>query len=734
MTAAKFLLNDAAKALESGGLLEGLHALVSAATLLRDDKATDELGSIRQAYELLLKYFAAGADDPERDSNVENFFRRAYRQLAALRRRQKLVAEPEGYFAQCHKLAAPYIPADGNLADGLQAILSEAASPLSDEALDAVFATCWTAPLLTQTAARDIERWLLPSAAPSAPEAAAKLVAVSALTLSSLHFCDTEKLALWARMLHTLYAEPSTYKGIYFIHLKVRALVALAFSLIRHGASAAVLGKLQPLIATLEDSAEAMDHVELLQMQLLISLETKSIQRSLEETIIPGFMKHLHPHTMSTDSQSDDEPALLDMNEEWQDEASEERQELSAAMRQIENWQAEGADLYVGAFTHMKHRFPFFSHAANWFVPFMQSHPGLQGVDTKDRLAQLILRGAHLCDSDRYSVVLAMGSAGKLRDKTKGFVNRWEPRLQEFISQNDDVIGADEEVSVAVVLRYYLQNFFRFSHTFLHHSDFVNPFKLNLLLTDCESFSFIRHSASRCRRVADYAFKVKNYGMAAPLYAAIAPDRRTAESFEREGYALEQTGHVEDAADRYRKAADMVPQPSYWLCCREADCQRKLGLYPEASTLYLQAADMKDRPYRLLLRAADCLMRLSRFGEAARLLYEADYKQPHDPTIVRPLAWCELQNHHYEKAEKHYAILLTGEDATCSDWLNAGHVALLDSRLSEALKRYGMSAKKQQKLTGLLDPDTDLLIARGIHVATLRLVRDVLAANHPGLP
>lgn len=695
-----YLLSDARKSLTDHRLLSALESLRGLATLLHATTAADEAGSLLDSYQLLLNYMTLGAEDPQRAKMYQGFDRRAW-ELCDLLDRKGLLTN-----TTCHYTTSLRTLQQLRGEDLTPATILSGTLPPRD-----IFDALWLSDAWSSEDEASVFGFLHDKDIPSH----LKALALSAITLSALQFFDIAKY----RQLLGAAQRPDPL-------LRVRALVGLVFIHMAHPGRPMRYPDIEAQLSLMSDNLQFKAEIELIQMQLFLSLETKRIERDLREEIIPQMMKrinHLRLDRSLGIEELKEKLSASELNPEWENNGKSSK--LADSMKEYMRLQERGADMYLGSFKMLKQRFPFFNVAANWFYPFTLSHPDISKAACNNDTLRLLLRGVSLCDTDKYCFAFMAEMFNKLPSGMQLGGKDIGDLLQEMKARHDEDNPTipDAQADFKAELRSYVQAFYRFCHLYTHRESFANPFRLNPLLIDYTPFDRLLADNDYIARMADFAFTDKAYALALNLFERIPQDQRTAAQCQKLGYCYEDTRRTSDAIHAYELANALRPS-SEWTLQHLAACHRLAGNYQEALLYYTELSKLRPENTLVALRQAECLIHLDRHEEAFKYLFKADYLSPDNGQSTRALAWCSLLTHKYEQAERYY-IKILGDNPTPSDWLNAGHAAWLQGNIREAIHRYS-HALPGESPEKFLDADRALLLSAGLTAQDLSLMTDAV--------
>lgn len=689
---------DAEKALSENRFLDALNAIGGMLSSVGSWEQQEELSDLKESYGMLLDCMARGMEDPERGRLLGQFMRRAC-DLSGEAARSFLLRDPQSghYAATWHTLQR------------MQGPLAVAELPQSSCSFRHLFDCTWTS-----------GRWAAADAAAAReivdgthfPEAG-KCLFLSAATLAALSFFDPAKAEF---LLHCTQTESPV--------LRARALAGAALVCVKHAGRLRFYPEIGMLASLMADDPKFAEALFALQTQLLLSLETKKIEKSLREEILPEVMKNM-PRFKFGKSVGIDEMAgkigEMELNPEW--DADGKPSKLGKKMRELAEMQQRGADVFMASFSMMKQKFPFFSVAANWFHPFSPDHPDLRDTfKGRNALFLQFLAGGNLCDSDKYSFGLMLAGmpaaqAEMLQGQLQGAFEAGGQAVQE----------AAGPLSLRHHLRIYVQDLYRYFKLFRHADPHDDPFRLNLLLTDCKPFAAVLSSEDRLQALADFAFAEKSYGHALHLYALLPSRSLTAEDYQKMGYCHQQEKDFAKAADAYERA-NLLQAGSRWTLRQLGNCHYALGHLDLALRYYEELERLMPEDTALLLRIGECHIRAGEYEEALGSLFKADYLAPDVPGTVRALAWCSLLAGRQEQCHRYYDKLLA-LTPTPADCLNAGHAAWLRGDVPAAVGLYRRSLKAEGKDFAPADffaEDAEILLRQGKTEEELRLMVDIL--------
>ncbi len=712
------LYDDCRRALSERRLLDAIRALEGILSLSDDWQSATALAEVRESYLLLLDYFRQGAVDEQRNVLVGRFTSataeiadRLYHRFL-LQDASCLLGRTAATLERLRMAAWP------ELLTRLESLPVEPFTAERALLLQHCFESLFISGICTPGEAGRLTRAVCGGELPVED----RCLLVSAATLSLLSVFDATKLHF---LLDIAFADAAAVPPM----VQVRAEVGFVFGLIRHNDRLKGCPELLARLELLADEPAVRRSLADLQIIFYLTLETKRIEKSLREEIMPEMVKGTRNLRLDKSIGLDElQERLEEFNPEWKDTRMSEQ--LQRKMAEIAALQAKGADIYMGTFSHLKHKFPFFASAANWFYPFTFRHPQVDGRFRRNSAFQRLLHHGALCDSDQYSFCFLFSSmSAALQGGPAGVAGSMDEMLSQLAGQTGD--AAEQETAVdpleqaTVLRRMYVQDFYRFVKLFHGCDRSLDPFLENLTLADYAPLGRCLSDEAVLHDFATFCFGEKQWEQA--LFYLEKLTAPTAEVFQKQGYCLLRLQRTAEAAACLEKANLLKPS-SPWTLRQLATCHRRLGNYAQAAAYYEELGQLKPEETAHLLRQAECYIKTERYEDAFRTLYKADYLMDDSDKPLRALAWCSLLTRQPEKAETYYARLLAASP-TATDYLNAGHTAWALENTAEAVRRYreGLKLEGQvQAAPDFLTADAEVLRLYGKTLLDIRLMTDVL--------
>ncbi len=628
-----------------------------------------ELSGIIATYDALLDYFNQGAEDAERD--------RVYRQLvghALLIADRCTIAthaakEMPYYTAQCKTVRREslhvyqlQLEAFGDSIRGIHNVEEMKQLAMAhDRQLSGLFTDLWTGSVWDAATAAEADKLLLSSSIMEGDQC----TIVSAVTLSLLRMFDPLKLLF----LCDAYYHPKAM-------VNTRALVGIVIICYCWADRIGYYGEVEARLALLADDPVFAAQVCDVILQFTRSADTEEIDRKMREEIIPGLMKNPKLRRMPGITKEDAD----DINPNWEQWMHESG--LEESMREITEWQMEGADVNMSTFSQLK-RYPFFYTISNWFRPFDMWQADMLGImgipnDNSNPMAKMILQSNFMCDSDKYSFCYAIREIPQMqRDAMMAQLEEQNTAMKENADMPD--LKRLSKQTTQSLIRQYVQNLYRFFKLFPNVQEFDDPFHPFTYCIDSDNplYGCVTADSERLFKLIGLNIKRKDYWLAINYFSLLEewhPDCMEATQLQQLGLCHQKVSLYEEAIEAYVKA-DILQPDSYWTVLHLAQCYRADNDLANALKYYEIAEGMKPDNLSLTFHIAEILREVGEFEEALPRLHKIDYHHPESLKSVRLLAECSLFAHKYEQAAKYYERMMTEhvEELTDTDWRYAGY-------------------------------------------------------------
>lgn len=707
--------------LSQGRLHEAITMLKSISEKKMLWEVTDRITRVEEAYRYMLRYAMEGVEDPHRDviyNNIKNDLRMLYDRLTRL---VNIQSSATLYYTT---LRAGNVPAvadacssyrkllHGNDAFSIAAGVSQGVSSVELESAETtLFESVW----VNFPYSGDDENALNALMGDASIPAHVKILVISALMLGSMEFFDSRR----SLVLANVYASEASGEQI-----RMTALTALLLSLYVNR-SKEFPPELSARISVLRDMASWRQDIKTVYLELIRTRDTERITTKLRDEIVPEMIK-MKPEIdkrIKADFEQGVDPSELEENPEWQDFL--ESSGIADRMKELSEIQEEGGDVLMGTFSQLK-SYPFFYNPANWFRPFYADSPVVAQLgDDTNVLGELIAQSFFMCDSDKYSFVLAFASMPETQRNMM---------ISQIKAQNinaAEIQNASLNLSTDTrknVVNKYVQNLYRFFRLFRRRSDFKDPFASEINLIDVKPLQSDFMEDSTLQLVGEFYFKHQYYKEAFGVFnlreAHIFPD---ATLYQKLGYCQQRLGNTESAI-KYYEQSELLTGNSLWTTKRLAAAHKQMGNFKEALEYYNRLDAMQPDKFATSLNIGQCQMALGQYAEASKAFYKAHYLDERSEKPMRLLAWALLMQKDLDASQGIYDKILNTMTTQPLDYLNRGHVALVKGDFRTAINFYNKfvaaSPGGWPDFIREMSDDSSHLVGLGVDEGILPLVTD----------
>jgi tetratricopeptide (TPR) repeat protein len=544
---------------------------------------------------------------------------------------------------------------------------------------------------------------------------------VSAITLSSFRTWQVEKLS---------YLMDFYEKGEE--QVMERALSGLILNLHYYNGRVALYPEILSRITGLNKDKRFREYCRLIILQTIRSRETENLSRKLQEEILPKVAR-LRPRIEEKLDLDNILPKDKneDKNPDWEEMFSD-SEDIFKTMEELTKLQMEGADVYMSAFSNLKH-FDFFKDFQNWFIPFYPDHEVVNEIFKDEilgpgtnELSEGLYKTPFICNSDKYSLLLNLKY---LPSQQKSMMLKvFKMELEGLQQLEDDEKGADPYRMFRINVTQYLQDFYRFFKLSPYKKEFEDIFTGKLDIYNSEFFSLLDNSAEAEAGLADYFFSKNYYTDALSLFLKqLKVKSDDPQLYEKIAFCYQQDENYEEALKFYRRAELIERKP--WTLKKIGLCLRRLGRKEEALDYYLQAGTLEPDNMHTAIMTGHCYLDLHDYDEALKYYFRVEYNDPGNIKILRPIAFCYLALGRFEDSEKYYERLSTAK-LNAHDYINKGHLALCKGNKKEAVDYYKFSITSgeitREEFISIFEEDRQLLISLGVNRDDLPILLDYL--------
>jgi hypothetical protein len=488
---------------------------------------------------------------------------------------------------------------------------------------------------------------------------------VSAVSLSCSVFMVPEKIGLLLRL----------FKSAGSCSVRERAFVGFVFSVITNPAESDACWR--AAAATVTDDvllAACVDLQRQMRLCLTSKKDSKEMMHSVVKTMFSTFTQDL------AEKLKDRGKVGLD---EFTADGEDPEEAIQGAFNYMLNSEDIGVDVYYHQFANQK-CFGHFHSLYNWFVPFYVRNSTLKsvrGVMNQHRnFVNNLLKGASMCDTDLYSVILSLNNTSKefiksldvapenmvsgpvfydeedevekeqnTEESVEDETDSTEAKDSENVTLLDSVMEHEENLSEekkkkrAIRVRHrYVQDLYRFYTLSPMRKAFDNPFEVQKEIPfmttglfakpeyDKYRLSLARFSAKR----GDFAFvsrilrNLSQYTEEEQMMLALA-------YYSEKNYsdALDYVCDILEVNSKYKAAYELKLKI-------EEKCEDENAFSTLDEIIKLETD--KDKQFKLQLKKIDLSLKFHRFNEALQLAFLLDEQHPKEEQIECRLAFSLL--------------------------------------------------------------------------------------------
>ncbi len=507
-----------------------------------------------------------------------------------------------------------------------------------------------------------------------------------------------------------------------------RALVIIAIVLHIHPNRLWLYPELEARLSLLNEDGSFGKQLNRVYIQLLRSQETEKIDKKMREEIIPEMMKNvsiMRNMKYGFEENMDED----DRNPDW--EKAFEESGLGDKIREMNELQLEGADVYMSTFAQLK-SYPFFQNPHNWLYPFDMQHSGIIrefGLKpTGDNaILSLILQSGFFCNSDKYSLCFTMAHIPQAQ-RNMMLSQMTSQDLNELMDESKSSGLRQYAQRPDVISNQYIHDLYRFFKLSQRRHEFRDIFKEEIALHRIPALKDILRKPDLLVTIADFHFRKEHPAEALSIYQEVIDmNYADADIFQKTGYCLQKEKRYKEAISAYRKA-DVLKPDHIWTIRHLATCYRQLRDFASALEYYRKVEAMQPENRNVTFFIGSCLAEQERYEEALQCFFKLDLMENDCIKAWRAIGWCSFVSGKSEQAMRYYEKVLALKPIA-TDYLNAGHVALRLGNMEKAAELYGKAASEsgnRETFLDMFDKDKETLIKLGIDENDIPLIRDLV--------
>lgn len=694
---------------------------------------SEDLSKLQMSYKYMLMYMAQGTADPQKEQIYNNILLSLYglldrychhlmliyshSQYYAIRQdfsksNARIAIMLERYNAECQKYQL-YLDVPENNTDKKQ--LAELKHNV-EKTETKLFNYIWTSYRPDTGELESLKNFLYK---PDVSDEVKSLL-ISAIFLNLNNSYD-ENLLLLLFDLYLLYNNNE--------ELAIRLMCCIFLLLHKYNDIATLSTPIKNHIQTLKDDSNFNDALELIILQFIKSCDTDKLTKMMQEEFLPGlmnassgFMKNLKKQKIDLNDITE-----IESNPEWEEFL--EKSGFANKIKELNEIQMDGGDVFLGTFSKLK-TFPFFHDVSNWFVPFSTNHSAIMASSIADNklIMNIISNARFLCDSDRFSFCLSIDSIPATQK---------EAMLTQFDAQNEmldeikQVETIDTKTPLKQIIANYMQDLYRFFNLYNRRTEFDNPFTGNILNTSILNHVILK--SDNLILIGEYYLKRKYYNLALTFFLKEieVADNYQPNIIQKIGFCY-QNLKMYDKAITYYSKYDLFDNTNLWNIKHIAASFKAAGNIEKALEYYRKAESIASDNLSVCLNIGHCLLELNKVDDALKYYFKVNYLKPSDNKTLRPIAWCLFLQKKFIQSEEYYNKILASSP-TAEDYMNYGHLKLVQNNIKDAINAYAecvkLCGKDFLKFASDFNNDSKYLSANGIASHDMALILDIVHYN-----
>ncbi|MEA2042796.1 MAG: tetratricopeptide repeat protein [Bacteroidota bacterium] len=692
--------------------------LINRATELGQSMIKDDLDSQKRVYTQMLHYTFRNAEDPQRAEILKKLKIRLLEINDELRERlfesdtSRALSNEKKNILRKTTQSRQYI-------EDLKALTGDPESPERKQKMQAVFSLIWFTDKLSESELDAITKCVKSSNT----EFYEKSLIISALTMSLLRYFDLKKF--------TALFNAYDINGKYIWN---RAFVGLIIAFYVYNSRVSLYDELQDRLEQISDDKGMERYLEQVLLQLIRTRETEKISEKLRNEIIPEMTKFRPEIEQKLDLDKILSDKLIeDKNPEWE-EVFKDSSDLLGKMEEMSKMQLEGSDVFMSAFSELKH-FSFFNESANWFLPFYKENQDVKNVfaDEPEEFDSEVFTGGlqksgYICNSDKYSFCLNIEMMPKAQKEMILNLFKMELEAMDEVASEDKIL--DSKNDDKFIFTRTIQDIYRFFKLSRFKNDLPDFFNSKLDIHNTLFFKIVNKDESVLRKIAEFYLKKNYYSEAAETFLLLSKEEKSIKrTYEKVAFAYQKMKSYKTAL-KYYKRAEFFNADTVWLNKKLGFCYRKLGDYDNALLYYKKAKDQQPENLHVIANIGHCYLSDEKFEKALKAYFKVEYFDPENIRVKRPLAWCSFVLGKLDSAEKYLSKLIEMKP-TAHDYINLGHVLFCKNKKSEALEFYKKATQSlnYDKVKESILNDKSHMLKNGSSEAEIYLLLDYLLIN-----
>lgn len=709
-------------------LKEALEKLSEYASPTDNWQMKSDIESLKTTYGFMMQYATQGMNDPERNEMYNNLLKKAFvlnekikiqlllengNSYVSQTYRNTRNSQQSGYYEICTKIEE--LHKELNISDmydePYRTELIESQNKRLQFILEELFNKTWT-PVIWNEEDYTGALSIIESDKISDNE---KALFTSALCLSLIHILDVYKFRL---LLHTYMKGKSCV-------VTQRALVGILIAIyLQDEMIKFAYPNLTDEINLLKENPYFLDDLYTVIIQVILSLETENIDKKMRDEIIPSIMQSTELTSPINEMSDINIEELIEGNPEWRESI----EKIKDQIKELDMLRQEGADTNMCTFSNLKN-YPFFYEPSHWFYIFSSEVPAIYEMmtDKKNNYAPFIetlQKATDMCNSDRFSLCLTFKSMPNLP------LDAMNSGLTAQNKMNEESEGTNSEKKKRQTeSRHFIQDLYRFCKLWRNnYYDKIDIFSQGIALWQSTIIRNMIQDSGKLKQLADYLFAKGHVNDAMFSYMDIIDDNPDDyEAFQKIGYVHVLNKDYDKALDSLKKA-DILSPGDTWTLKNIALCYKKKNRYDLAYEYLKEAEQINPDDLNICTQIGQALITEGIYDEALRYMFKVEYMTKGKTSAQRAIAWCYFMMDRYDKAIEMYNKILDKNDAIAEDWMNTGHVYLVNNDIKSAISFYKKAIELQDKKTSfyeIFSSDIKTLKNKGVDEVLLNMIPDM---------
>lgn len=719
--------------LENKRLKEALMQLESLLWQCPDWELRTRLEQLQTSYKYMLDYMRQGANDPER----WNLYLKMIADAWSIADQSQLLMLDNASSRYYHEIRrTPVSPELANY--GIRTILHilesfnddlAVSGLLSDKNMDAVlkrhedtlkfmFVRTWANSEWTAQDEEDAQAMLTSELLPGDD----LCLFVSAVTMSLMECFDLRKITWMLDAYHHTN-----------VNVNQRALVGVMIIFYIYRNRLTIYPELINRVVLMDEDLEFRNNVVRIYRQMLLCQETEKIDKKMREEIIPEMLKNVSSMKNMRFGLDENDEENDDKNPDWEDAF--ERSGLGDKLREMNELQLEGADVYMSTFSALK-SYPFFREVHNWFYPFSKQQSDVlkslkKAGNQGSSLLDLILQSGFFSNSDKYSLFFTIHQLPQMQQDIM-LSQLSEQQVSEVAELSNAETLKQLNERPGTVSNQYLHDLYRFFKLSVRRHEFRDIFKEKLDLHLVPALDHLLYWEYELLPIADFYISKERWDEAIELFEEILEttgkfEEENAEYYQKFGYALQKRKRYAEAIQAYLKA-DLLKPDNIWNNRHLATCYRLNRDYQAALTYYKKVEEAAPDDANATFYIGNCLAEMGQHEEALNYFFKLDFIENNSVRAWRGIGWCSFINRKYEQAMKYYEKIMAHKPLAI-DYMNAGHVAWVMGDIQKAASFYGKAITvcgNREQFLDMFHKDKGSLLKQGIREEDMPLMLDLI--------